>query len=135
MVVLEMIGAKNMESAGNSRSENVSMYFPDWIYEDLERKETMSFSKDHIMEQEEKIAKKMALVGLWCIQTSPSDRPPMKEVVEMLEGSLEAIHVPPKPLLTSPFATPWESVADSQETSSFATLNTSNSIRYTLRYD
>ncbi|KAH0863293.1 hypothetical protein HID58_080504, partial [Brassica napus] len=56
--------------------------------------------------------------------TSPSDRPPMKEVVEMLEGSLEAIH----PLLTSPFATPWESVADSQETSSFATLNTSNSI-------
>ncbi|CAN6894613.1 unnamed protein product [Brassica oleracea] len=94
MVVLEMIGAKNMESAGNSRSENVSMYFPDWIYEDLERKETMSFSKDHIMEQEEKIAKKMALVGLWCIQTSPSDRPPMKEVVEMLEGSLEAIHVP-----------------------------------------
>lgn len=45
----------------------------------------MSFSRDHI------IAKKMALVGWWWIQTSPSDRPPMKEVVEMLEGSLEAL--------------------------------------------
>ncbi|CAH8364095.1 unnamed protein product [Eruca vesicaria subsp. sativa] len=90
MVVLEMIGVKNMKRVGNSRSENVSMYFPDWIYEDLERKETMSFSGVHIIEQEEKIAKKMALVGLWCIQTSPSDHPPMKEVVEMLEGSLEA---------------------------------------------
>ncbi|KAG2315345.1 hypothetical protein Bca52824_018467 [Brassica carinata] len=125
MVVLEMIRAKNMKSVGNSRSENVSMYFPDWIYEDLERKETMNFSRDHIIEQEEKIAKKMALVGLWCIQTSPSDRPPMKEVVEMLEGSLEALQVPPKPLLNLPFATPWESVADSQATSNFSTLNTS----------
>ncbi|KAF8115137.1 hypothetical protein N665_0030s0171 [Sinapis alba] len=103
MVVLETIRVKTMKNAGNSRSKNVSMYFPDWIYEDLERKETMSFSRDHLIEQEEN--------GI--------------EVVGMLEGSLKALQVTPKPLLTLPFATPWESVADSQETSSFSTLNSS----------
>ncbi|XP_013611260.1 PREDICTED: probable receptor-like protein kinase At1g67000 isoform X2 [Brassica oleracea var. oleracea] len=120
MVVLEMIGAKDMKRVGNSKSDNVSMYFPDWIYEDLERRETMKFFGDNIMEEEKKIVKKMVLVGLWCIQTNPSDRPPMRKVVEMLEGSLEALQVPPKPLSNLPFVTAWESVQDSQETSSFS---------------
>ncbi|KAK4426634.1 LEAF RUST 10 DISEASE-RESISTANCE LOCUS RECEPTOR-LIKE PROTEIN KINASE-like 2.1 [Sesamum alatum] len=35
-------------------------------------------------------------------QTNPSDRPPMSKVVEMLEGSLESIPVPPKPFLFTP---------------------------------
>ncbi|EOA18051.1 hypothetical protein CARUB_v10006497mg, partial [Capsella rubella] len=115
MVVLEMIGAKNIKRA-ESTSKNISMYFPDWIYEDLERKETMKYFGDHIVEEEEKIVKKMALVGLWCIQTNPSDRPPMRKVVEMLEGNLEALQVPPKPLLNLHVVTAWESVEESQET-------------------
>ncbi|CAA7042789.1 unnamed protein product [Microthlaspi erraticum] len=121
MVVLEMIGATNTERAETSRS-NISMYFPDWIYEDLERKETMRLlGDDHIIEEEEKIVKKMTLVGLWCIQTSPFDRPPMRKVVEMLEGSLEALQIPPKPLLNLHAVTAWESVEESQETSSHST--------------
>ncbi|KAH0875271.1 hypothetical protein HID58_072633 [Brassica napus] len=52
--------------------------------------------------QEEEIAKKMTLVGLWCIQSSPSDRPSMDRVVEMMEGSLDALDVPPKPVLQVP---------------------------------
>ncbi|KAF6150450.1 hypothetical protein GIB67_023949, partial [Kingdonia uniflora] len=38
----------------------------------------------------------MILVGLSCIQTNPLDRPPMSKVVDMLEGSLESLQIPPK---------------------------------------
>ncbi|ESQ55582.1 hypothetical protein EUTSA_v10024677mg [Eutrema salsugineum] len=112
MVVFELIGATSKERAETSRSNISTMYFPDWIYEDLERNETMRLLGDHIIEEEEKIVKKMTLVGLWCIQTNPSDRP-MKKVVEMLEGSLEALVVPPKPILT-PAVMAWEAVEESQ---------------------
>ncbi|CAE5963653.1 unnamed protein product [Arabidopsis arenosa] len=120
MVVLEMIGARNIERAQNAGSNNTSMYFPDWIYQDLEKGEMMSFLADQITEEEdEKIVKKMVLVGLWCIQTNPYDRPPMSKVVEMLEGSLEALQIPPKPLLCLPAVTIPITVYDIQETSSF----------------
>ncbi|CAF1829976.1 unnamed protein product [Brassica oleracea] len=95
------------------------MYFPDWIYKDFERGEIMTIFGDQITKEEEKIAKKMVLVGLWCIQTNPSHRPAMIKVIEMLEGSIEALQVPPKPLLCLPAMVP-ETVEDSNETSSFS---------------
>ncbi|KAG2249381.1 hypothetical protein Bca52824_089009 [Brassica carinata] len=122
MVVLEMIGAKNKRRAETSRSNPSSMNFPEWIYDDLERKETIRLVGDHIMEdEEEKIVKKMALVGLWCIQTNPTDRPPIRKVIGMLEGSLEALQVPPKPLFDSHLVAAWETIKDSKDTSSIST--------------
>ncbi|KAF3973874.1 hypothetical protein CMV_002740 [Castanea mollissima] len=53
------------------------------------------------MEEEKKIVKKMILVGLWCIQMKPSDRPSMNKVVEMLEGEVECLQMPSKPFLSS----------------------------------
>jgi hypothetical protein len=55
-----------------------------------------------ITEEEEEIVKKMILVGLWCIQTIPSHRPSMTKVVEMFEGSLQSLQIPPRPSLSSP---------------------------------
>ncbi|KAL1222295.1 PR5-like receptor kinase [Cardamine amara subsp. amara] len=75
---------------------------------------------DQITEEEEKIAKKLVLVGLWCIQTNPSDRPPMIKVIEMLEGNLENLQVPPKPLLYLPATMVPETFEDSNEISSFS---------------
>ncbi|ESQ28743.1 hypothetical protein EUTSA_v10019823mg, partial [Eutrema salsugineum] len=73
MLVLEMIGTRNKERAHQaSASNSSSIYFPEWVYRDLE------LGKE--------IAKKMTLVGLWCIQSSPVDRPLMNRVVEMMEG-------------------------------------------------
>ncbi|KAL1222949.1 PR5-like receptor kinase [Cardamine amara subsp. amara] len=134
MVVLEMIGATNQEGFEASTSNISSMYFPDWIYEDLERKQTVKLLGDHVVEEEEKIVKKMTLVGLWCIQTNPSDRPPMRKVVEMLEGSLEALKIPPKPLLNLYVVTETD---DSHGTSSLSTLSllerkASSTFQYTL---
>ncbi|KAH0863294.1 LOW QUALITY PROTEIN: hypothetical protein HID58_080505, partial [Brassica napus] len=88
----------------------------------MTKKETIRLIGGHIIEEEETIVKKMALVGLWCIQTNPADRPPMRKVVEMLEGSLEAPPVPPKPLFDSPPVMDWD-IKDSQEISSFSILS------------
>ncbi|GMN66369.1 hypothetical protein TIFTF001_035435 [Ficus carica] len=52
--------------------------------------------------EENKMARKMILVGLWCIQTKPSDRPSMSRVIDMLQESLEALHLPPNPFMFSP---------------------------------
>ncbi|XXG72253.1 hypothetical protein AAC387_Pa07g1395 [Persea americana] len=47
-------------------------------------------------EQEENIARRMELVGLWCIQYTPFRRPPMRNVIEMLKGNV-SIDIPPLP--------------------------------------
>ncbi|KAK1281339.1 putative receptor-like protein kinase [Acorus gramineus] len=47
------------------------------------------------------VAKKMVLVGLWCIQMNPGDRPSMNKVLEMLEGNDGSIETPPKPFFAS----------------------------------
>ncbi|KAK8617581.1 hypothetical protein V6N13_080491 [Hibiscus sabdariffa] len=52
--------------------------------------------------EETETARKMILVGLWCIKTNPVDRPSMTRVIEMLEGSAEMLKIPPKPYLSSP---------------------------------
>ncbi|KFK33632.1 hypothetical protein AALP_AA5G038800 [Arabis alpina] len=98
MLVLEMIGARNKEIAETITPNASSSYFPDWIYKDLENgdQQTWIFG-DEITKEEKEIVKKMILVSLWCIQPCPLDRPPMNRVVEMMEGSLDALEVPPKP--------------------------------------
>ncbi|KAK2453279.1 rust resistance kinase Lr10 [Trifolium repens] len=55
--------------------------------------------EDVIMEEINDVLKKMFIVALWCIQLKPIDRPSMNKVVEMLEGDIENIEIPPKPLL------------------------------------
>jgi hypothetical protein len=43
--------------------------------------------------------KKMFITALWCVQLKPIDRPSMNKVIEMLEGNIENIEIPPKPSL------------------------------------
>ncbi|KAH7685487.1 Glycerophosphodiester phosphodiesterase protein, partial [Dioscorea alata] len=87
MMVLEMVGGrKNLKASADRTSE---IYFPHWIYEHKDQ--------DGYLQQYG-----MILVGLWCIQTRPEDRPSMNEVVEMLEGSIDELQMPPKPYLSSP---------------------------------
>ncbi|KAK9103844.1 hypothetical protein Sjap_021098 [Stephania japonica] len=52
-------------------------------------------------EGEKKIVRKLILIALWCIQMTPADRPSMGRVIEMLEGPVELLQVPPKPYLFS----------------------------------
>ncbi|CAK9312150.1 unnamed protein product [Citrullus colocynthis] len=105
MLVLEMLGEKKCpnERVGQS-SEG---YFPDWIYNNLTRHEIDEGSNCWGNTKEEKqMARKMIIVGLHCIQTSPHHRPSMTHVVAMLEeGSIDSLQIPPKPNSYGPPAT------------------------------
>ncbi|KAF3537027.1 hypothetical protein F2Q69_00020029 [Brassica cretica] len=104
MLVLEMIGATNKDTVKNTTSNTSSIYFPDWIYNDLENEQQNRIYGDDLTKEEEEITKKMVLVALRCIQSYPSNRPSMNRVVEMMEGSLDALDVPPRPIFQIPIA-------------------------------
>lgn len=102
MMVLEMVGGRR-NAVNGKMSDSSEAYFPRWVYrrvmlpdEDLKLKESGS------TEEENEIARKMIMVGLWCIQTDPSQRPSMSKVIDMLKGGLEDMELPPKPFLCSP---------------------------------
>ncbi|KAK9683181.1 hypothetical protein RND81_10G121500 [Saponaria officinalis] len=100
MLVLDMVGCrKNMNPVAEHSSEQ---YFPRWTYKQLEQTEDLGH-QDVLNGEEKRTLRKMILVSLWCIQTDPSRRPPMTRVVEMLEGPLESLSIPPKPF---PFPPP-----------------------------
>ncbi|MED6210397.1 hypothetical protein PIB30_063700 [Stylosanthes scabra] len=71
------------------------IYFPYWIYDQLNPDAEHSSKINY--EESSEGAKKMFMTALWCIQLKPSDRPSMNKVVEMLEGDVANIELPPKP--------------------------------------
>ncbi|XP_010470571.1 PREDICTED: LEAF RUST 10 DISEASE-RESISTANCE LOCUS RECEPTOR-LIKE PROTEIN KINASE-like 2.4 [Camelina sativa] len=118
MLVLEIIGARNRTPNEEPSSSTSSMYFPEWIYKDLEKGDNGGIMENGVSSEEDnEIAKKMTLVGLWCIQPWPSDRPAMNRVVEMMEGNLDALEVPPRPVLQCSVVPHFESSWISEENS------------------
>ncbi|CAM0953781.1 unnamed protein product [Alopecurus aequalis] len=95
MMVLEMVGARDKNI--NIDSESSSQYFPQWIYEHLD---DYCVSASEINGEITEIVRKMIVVGLWCIQVCPTNRPAMTRVVEMLEGTTSVLELPPKVLLS-----------------------------------
>ncbi|XP_073119236.1 LEAF RUST 10 DISEASE-RESISTANCEUS RECEPTOR-LIKE PROTEIN KINASE-like 2.1 [Henckelia pumila] len=100
MMVLEMAGAKGIVGMGSIQSSG--HYFPDKIYDQVTHQENKNFDDIVSSEEDDDLSRKMFLVGFWCIQTIPADRPSMSKVVDMLEGSLQSIQIPPKPYLFNP---------------------------------
>ncbi|EOA34210.1 hypothetical protein CARUB_v10021719mg, partial [Capsella rubella] len=118
MLILDMIGARNKEKANQSSTSDTStMYFPEWIYKGLEKGDNGRLNGNGFTREEEDIAKKMTLVSLWCIQPSPTDRPPMNRVVEMMEGNLDALEIPPRPVFQIPTVSLQESSTFSEDIS------------------
>ncbi|XP_015966609.1 LEAF RUST 10 DISEASE-RESISTANCE LOCUS RECEPTOR-LIKE PROTEIN KINASE-like 2.5 [Arachis duranensis] len=100
MMLLDIVGGKkNINVEGSQTSE---IYFPDWIYKKLEQRTQLGPEDGVVAIEENELVKKITIVGLWCIQTIPNDRPTMSKVVEMLEGSIDSIKMPPRPALSSP---------------------------------
>ncbi|CAN6937592.1 unnamed protein product, partial [Brassica oleracea] len=127
MLVLEMIGARNKDrDAQEVGTSTSSMYFPEWIYKDLEMRGSGSLMENGVSSEEEEMVRKMTLVGLWCIQSSPSDRPPMNRVVEMMEGSVDALEVPPRPVFQIPAEPLLESSTISENISGYTQVCSMN---------
>ncbi|XP_058100392.1 rust resistance kinase Lr10-like [Magnolia sinica] len=98
MLLMEMAGRrKNIDAMVENLSQ---IYFPSWIYDQLSGGGEMEMGS--AMYDEKEMAKKLAIVGLWCIQMKPIDRPSMSRVVGMLEGALDLLQIPPKPFLSPP---------------------------------
>ncbi|XVE68526.1 hypothetical protein DITRI_Ditri09bG0075000 [Diplodiscus trichospermus] len=99
MMVLEMVGGRKNIDLGVSETSEI--YFPSWIYKHID--EAMNTSIRGVKaEEEEEITRRLTVVSLWCIQTNPADRPSMTKVIEMLQGSLQSLVIPPRPFLSSP---------------------------------
>lgn len=78
-MVLEMVRGRKNYSA--ERSHNNEIYFLRWAYQWILLDEELNISDMTTNEQEE-IAKKMILVGLWCIQTNSLQRPAIGNVMK-----------------------------------------------------
>ncbi|XP_028774904.1 rust resistance kinase Lr10-like [Neltuma alba] len=87
-------GMMLMEMAGRRKNHDVvqnswQTYFAKWVHDQFEE----TIFKSNATEEEKKIALKMITVAFTCIQLSPSDRPSMGRVVEMLQGDVDGSEV------------------------------------------
>ncbi|VVA39443.1 PREDICTED: rust resistance kinase Lr10 [Prunus dulcis] len=99
MLLMEMAGRRKNLNAGIEQSSQFSqIYFPTWVSDQLKAGKDIEIGDD-ATDEEKKIIKKMMMVALWCIQMKPIERPSMNKVVEMLEGEIESLQMPPRPFL------------------------------------
>ncbi|KAK2633133.1 hypothetical protein EUGRSUZ_L00531 [Eucalyptus grandis] len=68
---------------------------PGWYHQVNEGE---SVEMEEVAKEKRKVIKKMIIVALWCIQLNPDHRPPMNKVLEMLEGDIDKLQMPQKPL-------------------------------------
>ncbi|KAL3726213.1 hypothetical protein ACJRO7_031152 [Eucalyptus globulus] len=94
MLLMEMAGRRRNLNAHAERSSQI--YFPLWVYDQLGKEKELE--RVDIIEEERETTRKMIIVALWCIQLSPNDRPSMRKVLDMLEGDMDRLQLPPKPL-------------------------------------
>ncbi|KAK3002278.1 LOW QUALITY PROTEIN: hypothetical protein RJ639_021240 [Escallonia herrerae] len=93
MMLLEMVGGrKNTDATVQNTSQ---AYFPELVYNRLCEGEEIGIKVEE--EEHGLIAKRLTVVGLWCVQWYPMGRPSMKTVVQMLEGKRDALSMPPNP--------------------------------------
>ncbi|KAL6321160.1 hypothetical protein AAG906_012932 [Vitis piasezkii] len=85
-------GRKNIDATVENTSQ---VYFPEWVYCHLNQGKELNIRAEK--GGDTKIAKKLTIVGLWCIQWYPIDRPSMKVAVQMLEGEGDNLTMPPNP--------------------------------------
>nr|CAD1823505.1 unnamed protein product [Ananas comosus var. bracteatus] len=91
MMVLEIVGGRKNVEVTTSSSET---YFPHNLYKNINQY-CVEACGDNGEGME--VVRKMILVALWCIQIMPDDRPSMSRVVNMLEGGINDLQLPPKP--------------------------------------
>ncbi|XP_017247608.1 LEAF RUST 10 DISEASE-RESISTANCE LOCUS RECEPTOR-LIKE PROTEIN KINASE-like 2.1 isoform X2 [Daucus carota subsp. sativus] len=98
MMILEMVGGrKNVNASADHTSQ---IYYPRWLYKRLQFDDVLNMANE-ISAEENELVRKMVMVGLWCIQIYPSQRPSISKVIEMLEGQTAALEIPPRPYLCS----------------------------------
>ncbi|KAK1297905.1 putative receptor-like protein kinase [Acorus calamus] len=67
-----------------------------WAYDKLVRGEDLEEAVE-VGGSDGEIAKKLAIVALWCVQCNPTNRPCMSRVINMLESDMQSLSMPPNP--------------------------------------
>ncbi|XP_051121615.1 rust resistance kinase Lr10-like [Andrographis paniculata] len=116
MVLLNMVeGRKNFRA---SVQDSMQIYFPEWMYSQVEKGKDIDFEID--VEGDVAIVQRLIIVGLWCIQWYPIDRPSMKTVIQMMEEPGLPI-MPPNPFASTSGS---DAFADPSEESSLGSDGT-----------
>ncbi|XP_006643671.1 rust resistance kinase Lr10-like isoform X1 [Oryza brachyantha] len=93
MLLLDISGGRRNREQHASNSAHP--YYPALVYDSLTRQEASKIPEDVAMHW---VERKLCIVGFWCVQMKPSERPSMSEVVEMLESDdPDNLQVPPRP--------------------------------------
>ncbi|KAB8082413.1 hypothetical protein EE612_004278 [Oryza sativa] len=93
MLLLEMAGGRrNADPNANSNASRA--YYPAWVYDQLIADQQVD-EISNVADMHE-LERKLCLVGLWCIQMKSHDRPTISEAIEMLEGDVDVLQVPPR---------------------------------------
>ncbi|KAG6426568.1 hypothetical protein SASPL_110797 [Salvia splendens] len=122
MELLDMVGGRR--ELGEAGQDGGEVYFPEWMYNQLEKGEDIAIHVDNVEETD--IVKRLIIVGLWCIQWYPADRPSMKLIIQMLEAQTMPI-MPPNPFAASNSANSTSSLSSSSST----TYTTSTTTTFT----
>ncbi|XP_056160317.1 rust resistance kinase Lr10-like [Syzygium oleosum] len=128
MLLMEMAGRRKNAKANVERSSQV--YFPLWVYDQLSKENEVEMEE---VEGEREITRKMVIVALWCIQLIPNDRPSMSRVLNMLEGDIDQLRLPPKPLLY-PSEKPLDDMDTEIELESFSITSSAPTISEGYRF-
>ncbi|XP_030517188.1 rust resistance kinase Lr10-like [Rhodamnia argentea] len=91
MLLMEMAGRRRNINAHAEHSSQI--YFLLWVYDQLSKGNEVEIEE---VEGEKEITRKMIIVGLWCIQFIPDDWPSMRRVLNLLEGDIDNLQLPPK---------------------------------------
>ncbi|XP_012484265.2 rust resistance kinase Lr10 isoform X3 [Gossypium raimondii] len=97
MLLLEMVGGR--KNIGVTVENTSQVYFPEWAYNHLDNGEETGIRIEN--ESHSEIERKLTIVGLWCIQWYPVDRPSMKVVIQMMEGEADSLTKPPNPFASA----------------------------------
>ncbi|XP_030538610.2 rust resistance kinase Lr10-like [Rhodamnia argentea] len=129
MMLMEMAGRRRNLNANAKASSEI--YFPLWVYDQLSKENEVEMV--NAIEEERETTRKMIIVALWCIQLSPHDRPSMSRVLNMLEGEMDKLQLPPKPLLY-PRETPIDDVETELELETFSFSSSAPTIYSSYTY-
>ncbi|XP_044489453.1 rust resistance kinase Lr10-like [Mangifera indica] len=97
MLLLDLVGGRR--NSFSMETPSSKEYFPSWAYDQILRGGDLEIQD--ASENEIGIARKLCIIGLWCIQVNAADRPAISKVREMLEGSIDNLDMPPKPFFSS----------------------------------
>ncbi|XXG58238.1 hypothetical protein AAC387_Pa04g0597 [Persea americana] len=85
MLLFEIVGRRKNLDINQTESRE---WFPRWVWDKYEKQELEVITKDCEVEDEDREkVERMCKVALWCVQYLPDARPPMSNVVKMLEGA------------------------------------------------